>query len=292
MRQVYLPETFEEVWGILDRDKRARIYAGGTDLLGQLRHGLIQTDCLICVERVAELQGVREEGAQISIGAGCTHSSILGDTLISRHLPVLARALGTLGSPPIRHMGTIGGNIVNASPAGDTLPPLFVLEARLVLRSKDESRTIPIADFIEGPGITGIRRGELLPRVVVPKAPAFRIHHFEKVGRRKAQACAIASLAAVASISQTGIVEEIRLAWGSVGPTVIRAQEVEKALQGKPLNREALAAVIPLVDQAISPIEDARAGAEYRRIVAGNLLIRLSQYWDDYRVTSTLGGME
>ncbi len=278
MRPVYLPETMEEVWDILDREPGARVYAGGTDLLVQLRRGLTRADCLICLERVVELRGVREDDDEISVGAGLTLERIRRDPIVAGRLPVLVHALDSLASPPIRHMGTIGGNIVNASPAGDTLPPLYALEARVELRSRAGTRTIPVADFIEGPGITMLRHGEILTRVIVPRSARFGIHHFEKVGRRKAQACAIASLAALVEISSEGLVESVRLAWGSVGPTVIRSREVEDTLRGKPPTVEVLASTARLVEQVVRPIDDVRASAEYRRITAGNLVIRLAQY--------------
>lgn len=278
MRPVYLPTTLEEVWDILDREPGARVYAGGTDLLVQLRRGLVQADCLVCLERVNEIRGVREDSDEISLGAGLTHDRIRRDPIVADRLPVLVQALECLASPPIRHMGTIGGNIVNASPAGDTLPPLYALEARVELRSRAGTRTMPLADFIEGPGITRLGHGEILTRVIVPRPPKFGIHHFEKVGRRKAQACAVASLAALFEISSEGLVEAVRLAWGSVGPTVIRSREIEDTLRRKPPTVEVLASTARLVEQVVSPIDDVRASAEYRRITAGNLVIRLAQY--------------
>jgi len=130
-RQVHLPRTLEEFWSIKDSEPGARVYAGGTDFLVQLRHGSIDAESLICIERLTEIQGVWEERDEIVIGAATTHARLLESYVVQEHLPLLVRALETLASPPIRHMGTIGGNIVNASPAGDTLPPLYAMGASL-----------------------------------------------------------------------------------------------------------------------------------------------------------------
>jgi xanthine dehydrogenase FAD-binding subunit len=175
-------------------------------------------------------------------------------------------------------MGTIGGNIVNASPAGDTLPPLHVLGASLEIRSRERTRSVPIDQFISGPGHVLIGNKELLAGIRIPKPTGFGIHHFEKVGRRKSQACAIASMAALASLSPDGIVEDIRLAWGSVGPTVVTCAEAEDSLRQRPLTLQALEEAASIVRKSVAPIDDVRAGADYRRTVAGNLLLRLMQH--------------
>lgn len=281
MIDVYLPTSLDEVWDVLDEHPRARMYSGGTDVLVQMRRGRIRPNCLVCLERVTELQRIDETDDDIHIGAGCTHGKIQHDPSTERHCAVLVHALETLASPPIRHMGTIGGNIVNASPAGDTIPPLMVLEAQVELRRRSGTRAISIAEFIKGPGVTDIRPGEVLTRVIVPKRPRFMIHHFEKVGRRKAQACAIASLAAVMNLSLSGSIQDIRIAWGSLGPTVVRANEVEDALRGQRLDNDNLNAVVPLLERSVCPIDDVRASAHYRRVVAGNLLVRLLRYAGD-----------
>jgi len=251
------------------------VYAGGTDLLVQLRHGLVAVEGLICIERLTEIQGVWEERDEIFVGAGTTHARLLESDAIREHLPLLVQALESLASPPIRHMGTIGGNIVNASPAGDTLPPLYALGASLEIRSRETTRSVPISQFISGPGQVLIGNKELLTRIRIPKPKGFGIHHFEKIGRRKSQACAIASMAALASLSPDGLIADIRLAWGSVGPTVVTCAEAENSLRGRPLTLQALEDAASIVRKSVAPIDDVRAGANYRRVVAGNLLLRL-----------------
>ncbi len=278
MTRVYLPDTLGEVWSIMDREPGVRIYAGGTDLLVQLRHLTGPCESLVCIERVTEIQGVSEDGDEIVIGAGTTHSRLLENRIIQDHARILCRALEVLASPPIRHMGTIGGNIVNASPAADSLPPLNVLGASVEIRSRFETRSVPIDRFISGPGRAQIGPHELLTGIRFAKPRRFGIQHFEKIGRRKAQACAVASMAALVAQSQDGIVEDIRLSWGSVGPMVVTCAAVERAIKGRPLVTETLHPAANLVKNAVAPIDDVRASAEYRRVVAGNLLLRLARY--------------
>jgi xanthine dehydrogenase FAD-binding subunit len=276
MRNVFIPRTLNELWQILEDEPRSALYAGGTDLLVRMRNGLIHPNQMICVERIEELKGVEDRGEEIFIGPCTTFTKLLESPLMMNHFPILINGLKVLGSPPIRNMGTIGGNIVTASPAGDTLPPLYVLRAELELRTKDSSRRIPIKDFIKGPGETVLAPGEVLTTIFVRKRPDLNLHHYEKVGQRKALAIAVVSLAALLKISETGIVEEARLAWGSVAPTVVTSTEIETMLIGNHLSRQVLEKAAQLARAIVKPIDDIRASADYRRQVAGNLLLRLA----------------
>ena len=278
MTEVFLPRGLGEFWDIQDRYPEAIVYAGGTDLLVKLRSGSAKPRCLVCLERIESLKGIHDSGEEILIGAATTHSRIQEHPVIKRCFPVLAKAIRVLGSPPIRHMGTIGGNIVTASPAGDSLPPLYVLSAEVEIRSKNSSRRAALVDFILGPGTVDLKRGEILSKILLRKSPEWTVHHYEKVGRRKAQACAVASMAALLQVSETGIIERARLAWGSVGPTVITSREVDEALVGRPISLEIFRGVSDSVKMAVSPIDDIRAGAEYRRTVAAALVQRLAEY--------------
>jgi CO/xanthine dehydrogenase FAD-binding subunit len=275
MRPVFLPATVEALWPILESEPAARVFGGGTDLLVRLRQGLVDPPCLVGLERIEALREVRDEGPEVFIGAGATHAALLGHSVIAGHFPVLTKALGVLGAPAVRNMGTLGGNVCTASPAADTLPPLYALKAEVVLRSRSAERRMKLSEFITGPGLTRLGPAEILWGIRFRKIPAWTIHHFEKVGRRKALAIAVVSLAALIRLSAENRIEEARFAWGSVGPTVVVSPEVEEALLGKPLSRETLERTLPLVACAVRPIDDVRAGAAYRRLVAGNLLLRL-----------------
>ena len=155
----------------LAENPQALLYAGGTDLLVNIRTGNIDPPALICLERLAELKGVEESPDTVRLGACTTLADLLDHPLIKTNFPVLTKALQTLGSPLIRQMGTIGGNIGNASPAGDTLPPLYVLQAQVELKSAESCRTLPIAEFICGPRQTQLQPGEIISAVILPKSP-------------------------------------------------------------------------------------------------------------------------
>ena len=278
MRPVFLPHSIEEALGFLRAEPKAAIYAGGTDLLVKMRSGAVNFPALICLERVDELKEVHEDGDDVLIGAATTHTGLLEDPLVRDHFPVLTRAARVLGSPPVRNMGTIGGNIVTASPAGDTLPPLYVLDADVEIRSWEGTRRAPVRDFILGPGVVDLKSHELVTAIGLRKSQQWDVHHYEKVGRRKSLACAVVSLAALMKLGPRGEIDDVRLAWGGVGPTVVTSAEVEVLLRGKPLSYDTLKSAVPPVERAVSPIDDTRASAEYRRIVSGNLLFRLLEY--------------
>ena len=273
--QCYLPNSLDELWKILDAEPNAILYAGGTDVFVKMRGNETTPRVFVCLERIEELKGIREQTGIIRIGAGTTHSELVESPLVQEHLPILVRAVRELGSPLIRNMGTIGGNICTASPGGDTLPPLYVLDAQVELRTSESTRRMPLSDFIVGSGKTQLGTHEILTAVWVSKPAQFNIQHFEKVGRRNALACSLVSFAALLRVSDAGIVKQAALAWGSVAPTVLRSHDIEQMLIGGKLTAEKLKQVGARVRALVSPIDDVRATAEYRRKIAGNLVLRL-----------------
>lgn len=275
MREVHLPDTIEGLWSILSDNPAAAIYAGGTDLFPRVRKGVISPACLVCLERISELRTIHDHGDRVFLGGCTTHTALLSASLIRDHFPILAKALATLGSPHIRNMGTLGGNIVTASPAGDSLPPLYVLGAEIELLSRRSRRCVPISLFIKGPGKVDLSPGEIVAGVWLKKGQPYRIHHFEKVGQRNALAIAIVSMAAVIDTSEQGMIEKAHFAWGSVGPTVVSSEEVEAFMKGRALDQKTLLQAAAMAREAVAPIDDVRATASYRREVAGNLLLRL-----------------
>jgi CO/xanthine dehydrogenase FAD-binding subunit len=275
MRPVLFPTTLADLFEMQARYPEARLMAGGTDLLVHLRKAAFDTRALICLERMGELKTIQAQSGQIVVGAAASLADVARHPLIQRHCLLLARAAATVGGPAIRNMATLGGNICTASPAGDTLPALYLLGARLDLASPRGRRSMPIDAFITGPGRTVLAPGELLTAIRIPAADAFIIQHFEKVGRRNAMAIAVASLAALIRMDGAGRVAEARLAWGSVGPCVVRCNAAEHRLVGGPLSTEALCAAGEPVRQSVRPIDDIRATADYRRTLAANLLLRI-----------------
>jgi len=277
-RNVFLPKTLQALWEIWGEYPQAEVYGGGTDLFVKMHARIADPEALICLDRIGALQGVEDRGETVHIGACTSHAHIMGHSIIRKEYPLLCHAVARLGSPPIRHMGTIGGNIVTASPAGDTLPPLYLLNAEVQLASKNLLRQMKLSDFIIGPGRTRLAPQEIVTTVLIPKPRPWAVQHYEKVGLRNALACALVSMAALADITQSGEIREIRLAWGSIGPTVLRFPEVENSLTGKNLSPETLETAADAIRKGVTPIDDVRASAEYRRQVAGNLLLRLLKY--------------
>lgn len=276
MHKVFLPRTLHALWQMMKEEPGALLYAGGTDLLVKLRGRTTPQPTLICLERIRELNEVREKENHFVIGATAAHASLLENDALQKNFPVLTAALRVLGSPPIRNMGTIGGNICTASPAADTLPPLYVLDAELELLSETGVRRMPVSDFIMGPGKTKLQANEILSGICLKKPHSRAIHHFEKVGQRNALAIAVVSLAALLE-TKDGAITRARLAWGSVGPSVATSADVERMLVGRPLSLETLLEAGKIAEQAVHPIDDIRGSAAYRRQVAGRLLRRLAE---------------
>lgn len=269
--RVFRPDSLEALWTALDLG--ALPMAGGTDLLVR-RRGLPPCDVAL-LDALPGFAAVDVTCGQARIGAGATHAALAAAPQLGPALPVLAMALSQLGSPLIRNMGTLGGNIATASPAGDTLPPLLALDAVVELASRRGTRGMPLAAFLLGPGRTALEPGEIIAAVLVTLPAPGALHHFEKVGRRDALAIAVASLAAVIERDGDGCVTRARLAVGSLAPTAMRCPEAEDWMVGRRLDRETLAGVGRRIRDAVSPIDDIRATAAYRLRLAANLPLRL-----------------
>jgi xanthine dehydrogenase FAD-binding subunit len=275
MREVLRPACLEELFCQLDRHPEALAMAGGTDLLIRLScEQAADGRPLLLLANVAELQGISDTGNELSIGAATTLSRLIADPLAGHHSPLLIRAARTIGGPAVRNMATIGGNISTASPAGDSLPPLHLLGAKVELASRQDKRRLPIGEFVAGPGRTQLHNNEIITRILLPHAENFTFSTFEKIGLRRSLAVAVTSFAGMVRISSGGIVEEARFAWGSVAPTVVRLPGLEAELVGSRLGRDSIRKAAETVRQGVSPIDDIRATADYRRSVAANLLVR------------------
>lgn len=272
---VLFPQHTEELWTMMSACRDGAVMAGGTDLLVRLKKTGQNLPALFCLERIEELQQIREDEKEIYIGAAVVHQRLLENTTVKKRLKALWDAIAVLGSPPIRHCGTIGGNLCTASPAGDTLPPLLVLGARVEIWSKSHRRSAQIGEFISGPGRTALEDGEIVAGVTIPLPDAEAFSAYYKIGKRKAMAIAVASMAVLVKTAESGAIDRIKLAWGSVGPTALTLPQVEELLRNNILSEELLRQAGKIVSACISPIDDIRGSAEYRRMVAGNLLLRL-----------------
>ena len=274
---IFLPNNLDELWPLLAAYPDACLMAGGTDVLVARRGGRIAAGTLIGLELIAELRGVREHADYLEIGAATPLADLLADARIGAAFPALTRALSHFGGAVLRQMATLGGNICNASPAGDSLPPLYALGACLRLASAGGERLLPIAEFVTGARRTALLPGEILASIRLPLSPSWNFQHFEKLGTRQAMAIAVVSLAICAELDADRRVAQIRCAWGAVAPTVVMSEAVDAALRGHRLTQERLTAVAPQVMAAIAPISDLRASADYRRRMASGLLLRIAQ---------------
>ena len=275
MADLLFPVSLDQALDFLTQTEAPAVLAGGTDLLVQVRQGKKTPGTFVSLDRIQGAREILETETEILIRAGAPLARVMTHPAVRDHGSVLAQAIAVLGSPQIRNMGTLGGNIMTASPAGDSLPALYVLDAWVELAGPDGFRRMPVRDFIQGPGKTAQTPGEILWQAGFAKPAPGTCHWFEKVGQRTALSISMVSLAALFRKDRQGHVSAVRLAWGSVGPTVVESPETEAFLLNKRLSREVLAGAGELARQAVRPISDIRAPADFRRQVAGNLLMRL-----------------
>ncbi|WP_428818024.1 FAD binding domain-containing protein (plasmid) [Clostridium butyricum] len=268
----YLPKTINAALQILNSEN-VILYAGGTDLMVRYKNETsllpIFDKNILYIGQIDELKKVYENDEEIVIGAGCTLASLLRN----EHVPeILKKAIRGAASPAIRNMGTIGGNICNASPAGDTLPVLYSLNSRCSVISEGLERTINIEDFIYGPRRTVLEKNEMLKSITIPKEN-FNIVHYEKVGARKASAISKLSFAGLCNV-ENGRVQDLRISFGAVGATVVRLKEAENLIIGRQINTldKFIKEAIEIYDKNINPIDDQRSTAQYRKIVVMNLI--------------------
>ena len=252
------------------------ILCGGTDVIVKMRSGMIQPSVLLDITSLESLHGIRVEGSNLIIGAATLESDIIESPLVSEHTPLLASVLKQLGSVQIRNRGTLGGNIVNASPAADSAIPLLLYDTEIQIVGTEGERWIRLEDFFIGPGRTTLASGEFVRTLRLPIPGNGVTPFFHKVGKRNALTIAIASLGTLLCL-EGGVIRDLRIAVGSVAPTPKRLREVESQLAGRTLDASGIAEARELIVHAISPISDVRASADYRKNVIGDLLVRALQ---------------
>lgn len=272
---IQTPHTLAEAYEILQTHSGAiKVLAGGTDLMVTLNARVEIHPAYLNIWPLQELRGITEAGDAIRIGALTTYTQIIRSPLVQQHARILVEAAKSVGAAQIQNRGTLGGNVVNASPAGDTLPVLAVLEAELEIGSARGVRKIPFNQFYTGYRKTVLAADELLLAIHLPKSRANDWQYFRKVGTRQAQAISKVVMALLARVDATKRLEVIRVAYGSVAPTVIRASKTENLLSGQILSEELLAQARQQVLTEVQPISDVRSSAEYRRLISGNILYR------------------
>jgi len=245
--------------------------AGGTELMVQYGAGRLPARKLVSLWGLPELRHIESTAQDVLIGAGCTYTDLRNDPVVAREFPLLAQAASWTGSIANQNRGTLGGNIVNASPAADSLPALMVYEAELLLTSARGTRRLPYVEFHTGYKQTKLGADEIIRAIALQ--PRFSGYHgySRKVGTRNAQAIAKLCLAGLGKISG-GQIDDVRLAIGSMAVTPVRLRRTEQVLVGQPYSAALMSEARQAMEAEVAPIDDIRSSALYRLHVAGNLL--------------------
>jgi len=270
-----LPRSIEDCLKLLaERGPEAKLVAGGTDLLPQMKNGLIKPAAVIDLSGVADLRVLRrEDGAGLRVGASVAAREIELDPYTRSAYPALAESGALVGSVQIRNLATVGGNLCNAAPSADMAPPLLALDAEAIIAGPRGRRRVPMADFFTGVRRTVLAPDELLVELIVP-APGPRSggQYLRHTPRRELD-IAVVGVASQITLSD-GVCRKARIALAAVAPTPIRATAAERALEGQPLTAQQIARAAQLAVEAARPISDQRGSADFRRHLVGVLTRR------------------
>lgn len=271
--ELVAPTSLQAVVSLLASEPGAWLpIAGGTDLMVQFAAGGLQARKLVSIWNLPELRRIEVLPSEIQIGAGCTYTDLREHEVVEREFPMLARAAGWTGGIANQNRGTLGGNIVNASPAADSLPALLAYEAELILISARRERRVPYTAFHTGYKTTALAPGELIRAVCIHRCFGRYVCYTRKVGTRNAQAVSKACIAALARFADA-TVQDARIALGSVAPVPIRLVQTERLLNGKTLDSSLVLEAAKTAAGEVQPIDDIRSTARYRAAVAGNLVV-------------------
>lgn len=268
------PATTDEALATLhELGSSATVLAGGTDIMVQIQAGQIQPETLLHIGNLNDLRAIDRREGTVGIGSLVSHHQIATDAELSKRLPALAESSSTVGGWQTQEVGTLGGNVCNASPAADTIAPLLIADASVTLASTGGTRSMPLAEFILGRRSTAARPEELLTRLDVTPCGGGMGEVYLKVAPRTAMEVAVVGLAVRLSMTN-GTVTDARVAATSVAPVPFRSAGAEHVLIGSQLESEAVDEASRLLAAEAQPIDDARASASYRRTVLLRLLAR------------------
>lgn len=266
------PASLSDALGLLAREPGVwQPFAGGTDLMVLLEAGKLAHKNYLNIWNLAELGGIAVSAEHVTLGALVTYTEVQSDPVLRDEFPMLCQAASETGGLAIQNRGTLGGNIVNASPAADSPPALLAYNAELELLSVHGSRWVPYQSFHTGYKKTIMQPDELLGHIRLPRLRADLTHYYRKVGTRKAQAISKICLAATARV-EDGALDHIRIAFGSVAPVPLRCRQTEAVLQGVTLDENAIAAARSELSREIVPIDDIRSTKNYRLQVSLNVV--------------------
>jgi putative cofactor-binding repeat protein len=270
--QLVAPGTLQAVVSLLAAEPGVWLpIAGGTDVMVQYAAGKLPARKLVSIWNLPELRRIEVPPSEVLIGAGCTYTDLRQHQIIEREFPLLASAASWTGGIANQNRGTLGGNIVNASPAADSLPALLVYDAELIVVSARGERRIPYRNFHTDYKKTKLAADELIRAICLPRRFAEYFSYTRKVGARNAQAISKVCIAALGTVAG-GVIEDVRIALGSVAPVPLRLAETERLLNGRQIEESLLALAKKTAVAEIKPIDDIRSTAKYRAVVAGNLV--------------------
>ena len=269
------PDTLDEALDFLQsHPEETTVVAGGTDVMVDLRSRALKTSCLLDISRLSELKGIELSGDELRVGAGVTLSEIYVSRTLARFAPALQRSAFTFASQQIRNVATVGGNVAHCSPCGDTVPPLIIHEAKVVLRNSKGERTIPVEALPTGPYVGSIAPDEIITHFLLkPKKGIFS--DFQKIGRRQELAIARISIAVMAEKDAAGKIAFVRLALGSSTPTPRRVAEVEGFLLGKHPSEALFWEAGKLLASRMIEISGRRPSTVYKESAVQGLLVRV-----------------
>ena len=268
------PTSVTEVVELLAGDPEARVFAGATDLVPQMRAGRPEPSIIIDLKKIARLTEVSLDNGTWRIGAAAPATDLTGNAGLAADLPGLVHASGLIGSDQIQNRASLGGNLCNASPAADTVPALVVNDARATVAGPDGERTVAVADIPTGPGQTSLAPGEFIVSFEIDRPPPRTSDAYLRLIPRTEMDIAIVGAAACVSLDGDGNCVAASIALGAVAPTVITVPAASEVLIGRPIDDGALAAVAAAASDAASPIDDKRGTLVYRRQVSGVLARR------------------
>lgn len=265
----------EAVALLVQHGAAAKVLAGGTDLLADLKTSPHTPSVVVDISRAADLKGIAVTESGLVIGALATHAEIMRSAIVRKMFPALIDAAHSVGAVQTRSLGTLGGNLVTAVPSLDSGPALVALEATVIIAGQTGERQIPLLEFFVGPRKTALRVGELLVAIIIPKKNLGKPAAFRKFGLRKGQALALVNAAASCWVDQkTRAFVDPCIALGAVAPTIIRASQAESYLSGKTVTPETMAEAGRIAASEAKPISDFRASADYRRELIAVLVKR------------------
>ncbi|MEA4883068.1 MAG: xanthine dehydrogenase family protein subunit M [Clostridia bacterium] len=272
---LYRPSSLDDALSFLSSHPReVKPIAGGTDLLVAARQEAPNWTWALDLSGLGEIRGIRRDGMSVCIGAGTTHAEISESTLIAETAPFLASAVRTIGSAQIRNRATIGGNIMNASPAADSIPPLVALDAVAAIGSVRGVRTVELGELITGPYSTAVAFDELLLDVRFRPIPPGARSEFIKLGRRRAMAISRLSVAAMLAVDDNGLIMDARVSAGAAFPTPCRIREAEAVLGGRQYRPELAAEAGKAAGDAMVRASGIRWSTDYKLPVLGALVAR------------------